>query len=394
MIKQCRSCSGNIRDVVSLGHQYLSEFTDGKKGKKYPLDLVMCTECSLLQLKESVDPKLLYTENYGYRSGISNTIKADLKDIVTNINKRIKLYPYDVVLDIGANDGELLSNYDKVRFPVGCEPIRKLAEECKRHAYKVINDFFSYEAWQKAMGDQKAKVITVISCFYDLEDPRKFVSDLTKVLDPDGLLVIQQNYLGGMMEQNAFDNIVHEHIEYYSLKSLEHLLNRYNLEVVDVELNDINGGSFRTYIKFMDPVKQLRKKEAREKLDNWGTYLLFLFRVRKIKNQTKFLIEELHKEGKTIYLLGASTRGNSLIQYLELDNTLVTKAVERNSEKHGKKIASLGIPIISEEQARKEKPDYMLVLPWQFKKEIVEREKKYLADGGHLIFALPELEIV
>ena len=400
MIKKCRSCkSNNIVEVLGLGNQYLSEFRDDdKKPAQYPLTLMLCTECTLVQLRDTTPQSELYTENYGYKSGINNTIKADLLDIVTKAVRRVNLSQgenKDVVIDIGANDGTLLSYYNKNSwYRVGIEPIKKWANECEKFADFVINDFFSLESYLDNLGDKKAKIITIISCFYDMEDPNKFVGDIANILAEDGIVIIQQNYLAGMLAQTAFDNIVHEHLEYYSLKSLENLLNRHGLEVFDVETNSINGGSFRTYIRHMGRVDRMRYQEEQLKLDNKWTYMLFALRVRNIAKQVHSFIEGEVKKGKTVYLFGASTRGNSLIQTCNLDNKLITAAVERNPEKWGKKIASLDIPIISEEQARKEKPDYLLVLPWFFKEEFLEREKEYLAQGGHFIFALPEFTVV
>ena len=396
VVEQCRSCKSNqLTDIMSLGNQYLSEFSDdGQKPEQYPLELQLCGNCTLLQLKHTVPASSLYTENYGYKSGVNGTIRSDLKEISQKATEQVSLSPGDVVLDIGANDGTLLSNYPKEIYRVAFEPIKKLTQECQEHADLVVNDFFNHKAWQEKMGDKKAKIITVISCFYDLDDPNTFVEGLTKILDERGVLVIQQNYLGGMLAQNAFDNICHEHLEYYSLRSLEHLLNRHGLEVFDVEQNDINGGSFRTYVRHMSRVDKMRLAERKLKLENEFTYMLFGMKVKHLgKKLHDFVVGEV-EAGKKIYLYGASTRVQTLLQYCGLDSSLITAAVERNPEKFGKKIASVGIPIISEEQARAEKPDYFLVGPWFFKKEFLEREKEYLADGGHFIFALPELEVV
>jgi hypothetical protein len=236
--------------------------------------------------------------------------------------------------------------------------------------------------------------------FYDLDDPNTFISDLKEILDKNGILIIQQNYLVGMLLQNAFDNIVHEHREYYSLLSLEKLLDRHGYEIFDVELHDLNGGSFRTYIchqgarKIASSVIKLRESEKELGLQDKGIYQQFAGRIHELKEELYGFIASEVKKGKTIYVYGASTRGNTLLQYCGLDNTLIRKAVERNEEKWGKKIASVGIPIIPEEQARKEKPDYMLVLPWFFKEEFVKREAEYIEQGGKLLFPMPKMEIV
>lgn len=395
-VERCRSCqSGNLKDITSFGNQYLADFReDDQKPEQYPLDLVLCRDCSLLQLDQSAPPSSLYNEHYGYKSGINNTIRADLKEISERTRRMTDMEEGDVVLDIGANDGTFLSNYPKFLFRVGFEPIKKFALECQQHADLVVEDFFSLEAWQGKMGDKKAKVITCISMFYDLDDPNKFLEDIARVLDGRGILIIQQNYLPEMLRQHAFDNVVHEHLGYYSMASLEPLLNRHGLEVFDVETNDINGGSFRTYVRHMNRVDKMRMTESKLKLDNQFTYVLFGMEVRQIAQKLRQFVEARVAEGKVIYAYGASTRGNTLLQYCGLDNTLIKAAVERNPEKWGKKIASVGIPIISEEQARKDRPDYMLVLPWQFKAEFLEREKEYLEQGGHFIFPLPKFEVI
>lgn len=403
-IKECRSCgSKKLTKILSLGSHYLSDFlkTD-KKPLKFPLELILCTKCNLVQLKHTVSQSVLYTERYGYKSGINNTMQEELKEIVEKALKSIKTQSKSkVVVDIGANDGTLLSNYPSSVFKIGVEPVSKFAKECKAKAHIVINDFFNYKSFNKKIGeDKKADIVTVISCFYDINDPNVFLDDVNKILKNDGIVIIQQNYLVGMLEQNAFDNIVHEHLEYYSLLSLENLLKRHGLEVFDVELSDINGGSFRTYIarlgkrKIQKSVLNLRRKEKSLKLNKKNVYIKFAQRVVKNKEKLRNLIKKLVKENKKIYVYGASTRGNTLLQYYKLNNKLIKKAVERYPEKWGKKISSVGIPIISEDQARREKPDYMLVLPWFFKEEFLRREKQYLNSGGHFIFPLPTVEIV
>lgn len=401
-IQQCRSCkSEDLKDILSLGEQYLSEFRkDDIKPAKYPLDLVLCENCFLLQLKHTVPQSALYNEGYGYKSGINNTIRADLKEIVLCSLATADLKEGDAVLDIGANDGTLLSNYAKDIYRVGCEPIKKLALECSQHTNAVVNDFFNYQAISRTVPDKKFKIITAISCFYDLDDPNAFVQDVGDLLDEDGIFVVQQNYLVGMLLQNAFDNIVHEHLEYFSLWSLEKLLDRHKMEVFHVQLNDINGGSFRTFIgkKGQRPIDKsvlaLRKTEKDLRLDKPEVYERFAGKVEEIGADLHAFVSQVVDEGKIVYVYGASTRGNTLLQFANLDNRLVKAAVERNPEKWGTKIASVGIPIISEEQARKDKPSFMLVLPWFFKAEFLKREKEYLDNGGSFIIPLPELEII
>jgi SAM-dependent methyltransferase len=402
-IRKCRSCnSKNLLKIISLGKQYLSDFvSSNKKPKAFPLNIVLCKKCKLLQLDYNTPTKYLYTERYGYRSGINQTMRSELEEVVDKSLSKIKKKKVRIVaIDIGANDGTLLKYYPKSVYRIGVEPIKKLAKLAKKNANLIVNDFFTFEEVNKKKKNVKADIVTAISCFYDMEQPNKFVEDVTKILKEDGIFVIQQNYLAEMLSQNAFDNIVHEHLEYYSLLSLTNLLKEHNLEVFDVEVRTLNGGSFRTYISFKGKrriTKAVKKMELREKrlgLDKKFTYLKF---AKKLLNNKKTLLKFINKtikQNKTIYLYGASTRGNTLLQFYGLNRTHISYAVERNPEKWGKKIASVGIPIISEEQARKEKPDYMLVLPWFFKKEFLKRERSYLKRGGHFIFPLPKVEII
>lgn len=402
-IQECRSCnSKNFSSILSLGNIYLSDFvTNSIKPPKSPLNLVLCKNCSLLQLRHTTPSSLLYTEHYGYKSGINKTMQNELKDIAKkNIDHYGKSSKNLSVIDIGANDGTLLSFYPKKYTRIGVEPIKKLAKECKNHADIVINDFFNFNAIEKNLNSQKIDIVTAISCFYDMAEPNQFVSDVVKILDKDGIFVIQQNYLVKMLIQNAFCNIVHEHLEYYSLLSLQHLLDKHNLEVFDLELRELNGGSFRTYIGFKgqrpisNAVYEQVELEKLIGLHRKKIYTDFAKRIKTIKKDINEFIRNEIKAGKKIYVYGASTRGNTLLQYFGLTNKLIEKAVERNPEKWGKQIASVGIPIISEEQARQERPDYMLVLPWFFKDEFLRREKNYLKSGGHFIFPLPILEVI
>lgn len=401
-IKKCRACfSKRSVSVLSLGEQCLSDFSKGDElPKKFPLDLVLCRDCNLLQLKNTVPQKFLYTDRYGYRSGINFTMRQELKRIAgvsiekVNSDKRI------IALDIGANDGTLLSFYDKDVLKIAVEPINKFAIECHKYANIVVNDFFNYESYIKKVKNVKVNIVTAISCFYDMDDPNKFVADVKKILDKDGVFIISQNYLVGMLENNAFDNIVHEHLEYYSLLSLEKLLTRHNLEVFDVEKTQVNGGSFIAYISHKNSrpieksVTEWRKYEKKLKLDELKIYYDFAKRVKENSRDLLKLITNFVKDKKKVYVYGASTRGNTLLQYCNLNNRLIRAAVERNPEKWGKRISSLNIPIISEEQARRQKPDYMLILPWFFKEEFLQRESNYLKSGGHFIFPLPKIKII
>lgn len=407
--KICRSCrSTKLHKVLSLGKLYVSNFVSNPThGIKAPLDLVVCEECSLVQLKHTaVDPNTLY-RHYWYKSGMNKTMVNALTDIVRQVERIIVFEPEDVVVDIGANDGTLLRAYqNRHLLRVGFEPATNLIPEAEVDTDKIINNFFNYDEFWQYFPRKKAKVITSIAMFYDLEEPNTFVDDVVTLLAPEGIWANQMAYLPSMLELNAFDNICHEHIEYYSLLALENLLRRHGLVVFDVELNDVNGGSFRVFIKhkknrsivpLLDADKRLddlRGKEKLLQLDHMQPYRDFEKRVLDHKKKCVDFIRKKVGEGKSVSVYGASTKGNTLLQFYGLDKTLIRSAAERNPNKWGLKTIGTGIPIRSEVEVREEKPDYLLVLPWHFLKEFTEREREYLKNGGHFIIPLPQFSII
>lgn len=411
----CRVCGAtNLKPILSLGDLYVSNFVDdatASEAFKAPLELVLCSAedggCGLLQLRHTVSHEAMY-RNYWYRSGLNQTMTDQLRDVTKALEKIVTFNAGDHVLDIGANDGTLLRSYVPSGLQrIGFEPAHNLGEWNKEGTTKVINDFFNYEAWKEQIGDVKAKAVTAIAMFYDLEDPNKFVSDVAKILHEDGVFVIQMSYLPLMLSQNAFDNICHEHVEYYSLLALENLMARNNLQVFDIELNDVNGGSFRVYIRHKDGVgkinllpgseerlKTMRSNETTQGIHGTEVYKSFVDRVETTREKVSNFIKEETSKGKKVYVYGASTKGNTLLQYFGLDSTLIKAAAERNQDKWGKKTVGTMIPIISEDQARSDSPDYFLILPWHFLEEFKTREADFLKRGGKFIVPLPEFKVI
>ena len=408
MITECRSCgSTDLTPILSLGLQYPSNFIElnsiPDKKEQIPLELIFCEkkDCGLLQLKHTASRKSLYKE-YWFRSGLNEKMVDALKDITKSVEKRISLSENDIVLDIGCNDGTLLRSYQsKVRL-VGFEPASNLMNEASKDTDLIINNFFSFFEFVQHFPNERIKVITSVAMFYDLEDPNSFVSDIVNCLDQDGIWVIQMAYLIPMLELNAFDNIVHEHLEYWSLKSVKRLLEEYGLEIFDVELNDVYGGSFRIFVKtkkngkinIQNSVDEFLKKEDEFGLEKKETYLDFANRVNSLKNKLNDFIKEEISNGKSIYEYGASTKGNTLLQFYNLNNKLISKAADRDSKKFGKMTVGSNIPVISEEHARDEKPDYFLVLPWHLVDFFKERENVFLKNGGKFIVPLPDFKII
>lgn len=394
-ITKCRSCDGKITEFLDLGVQYTSDFReDNSDTPAYPIVAVMCEDCYLVQLRDTTPSHEMYHDNYGFKSGVSNSIKDDLKDNVKNALKYFKK-PSNW-MDIASNDGTLLSYVPKSTFKVGVDPITKYCKMAEEHADLIINDFYRAELVDGLMFD----VITSISCFYDMDDPNKFVKDVAQVLARKGIWIVQQNYLLPTMQLNAVDNFCHEHLEYYTLLSMEPLLERHGLEVIELSTSMVNGGSIRTIIAHkgayptQDSVERQRTIEKDYRLDTWAPYERFAKDVWKNLRELKLFVTDANKEGKTVAILAASTRGATIWQAAGIGEGDVLFAVERNPEKVGKYFNAIHVPIVSEEHAREVKPSYMIVGPWFFADEIVEREADYRANGGALVIPLPKLKIV
>jgi SAM-dependent methyltransferase len=378
--------------------------------QKAPLELALCRRCRLVQLRHTVDPNDLY-RNYWYKSGTNQTMRVALADIANKAETLIHLQEAELVLDIGCNDGTLLAAYRTggiVRL--GIDP-SDVAENARKVADKLVVDFFSQESFRSVAGDARAKIITSIAMFYDLPDPNRFVADVKECLDKDGLWIIQMSYLPLMLQTNEFGNVCHEHLEYYSLQSLEYLLNLHEFEIVDAELNDINGGSLRAYIRNRDAdpenfadatyrelardrVQAMREQELKLGLADRDIYREFAFRVERIKRDTVDFVREAVGRGKKVHVYGASTKGNTVLQYFGLDHTLIAAAAERNPDKWGRVTVGTNIPIISETEARAAMPDYFLVLPWHFLQEFMAREHDYLYSGGRFIVPFPHFTLI
>ena len=403
------------KELFSLGELYVSDFIkqdlDARAGK-HDLTLVIDERYNATRLKVCTPIKSMFGK-YWYRSGVNTTMKKELKDIVDNILKVQKLNDNDLWLDIACNDGTLLSYVPNNIEKLGIDPADDtFAIEARRVGDEIIQDYFTVENFRKSKyKNTKAKVITCIAMFYDLDDPIVFLNDVVDVLDDDGLFVIQMSYTPLMIKQLAFDNICHEHVYYWTLTSLNKLMSDAKLKIVDCELNDVNGGSFRVYIKKeKSDIKKFATRPFRdvcnirlqsiykweEQLENnlefyWGVFYDGLL---SLKDQTVEFIKSEKAKGKKICGYGASTKGNTLLQYFGLDNTLIDAIAERSPYKYGHKTIGTNIPIVSEDDVRAMNPDYLLVLPWHFISEFTEREKEFLDKGGKLIVPCPKFEII
>ena len=398
-------------ELFSLGNLYMSDFIDdySSGGIKVPLTMMLDKKSGLLQLKHTAPFDKMY-RNYWYRSGINKTMTEELKGIARKSMVLIKWGNSDIVLDIGCNDGTLLKYFKRSLYRVGFDPARNMERYSRSCAELIIIDYFTAQTYFREL-IKKAKIITTIAMFYDLEEPHKFVDDIDAVLDTEGLWIVQMSYMPLMLQQHAFDNICHEHLEYYSLSSFVYLIRQHNLKVVDVELNDINGGSFRIYVRkqssnddmfatatYRDVAKfrinSLLEYEKTLNLNDPQTYISWYGQLLELRKQTVDFIKSEKAIGKTIWGYGGSTKGNTLLQWYGLDNTLIDAIAERNPEKYGKYTVGTNIEIKSEAEMRQAKPDYLLILPWHFISEFRNREKEYLDSGGKFIVPLPQFKVI
>jgi 2-polyprenyl-3-methyl-5-hydroxy-6-metoxy-1,4-benzoquinol methylase len=391
----CRLCnSSGLEDIFSLGELYISTFVENKNdGIKAPLDLVLCGKCSLLQLRHTAPMELMYSRFYWYRSGVTDTMRGALRDITEQIESIADLNHGDVVLDVGANDGTLLKSYaqDGLRR-VGCEPADNIIESLRETVEFSIHDFWNVESYNVLANENgfgKAKVVTAIGMFYDMEDPNQFVADITKVLAEDGVFVAQLMCLRPMLEKNDLGNICHEHLEYYTLESLKYLFENNGLEIFKLEENSVNGGSYRIFCRHLKGTG-IPFDENYTRAD----YMAFFDRIEDNRKKCVDFIKKEVSAGKTVYIYGASTKGNTILQYYGLDHNLIKAAAERSPEKWGKYTVGTQIPIVSEDQARADQPDYFLVLPWAFFDEFYVRETEWREAGGKFIVPLPDFRIV
>jgi 2-polyprenyl-3-methyl-5-hydroxy-6-metoxy-1,4-benzoquinol methylase len=417
-IKRCRVCqSKELETVINLGYQYLQGYfkkknrQDKKKfiEKKYLTELVRCNPqkdkkaCGLVQLSISIPSNVLY-KKYFYRSGINSTMRGHLKKLSVQINSFFTNIKRVNILDIGCNDGTLLNFFSKKYNKFGIDPSDSFPKSGIKNI-NFINDFFPSIKLKKISKNIKFNIITSIAMFYDLESPKKFVKKINDFLHDDGIWIFEVSYMPEMLKLNSFDTICHEHLEYYSLNVIKNILTHNNMKLIKVELNQSNGGSIRCFVvknqcnKFqikenIKEIKNLLDRENKLFLNTKKPYLKFAKNVKKIKKDLQKLIKNLNSQKKKIHVYGASTKGNTILQYCGIDNKLIEYASDRNLEKDGLKTLGSNISIISETKSRKLKPNYYLALPWHFKKEFIKREKKFLKEGGKFIFPLPKVEVI
>lgn len=408
----CRVCgSSSLVKAIDLGEQYLqgSFVKPGKENpptRKIPCRLVRCNPaadenaCGLLQMEHSVPSEILYAA-YWYRSGTNDTMRNHLRRLAEEVVPLIGR-EQATVLDIGCNDGTLLGYYPSSYIRYGCDP-SDVAQEVQ-HA-TIVQDVFPSEKLFRLVGETRFDLVTSIAMFYDLEDPVGFVRGVRRILAENGVWIFEMSYMPRMLELDSYDTICHEHLEYYSLAVLEKICSMAGMRIFRISFNDINGGSIRCFAthegnRGFDTaedqafLQQVRQREFDLMLDTAQPYDAFQKRIERLRKELYDLLSALKKQGARIHIYGASTKGNTILQWCGIDHKLIDYAAERNPDKFGARTLGTDIPIISEEESRAMKPDYYLVLPWHFKEEFLARERAALEQGIGFIFPIPRIEIV
>jgi|SRR3989344_1927522 len=406
LINSCRICGNkHLTEILYLGDQFLaSAFVKNNavlSPEKIPLTVMLCNKegnpnaCGLVQLKETVQRNEMYG-TYFYRSATNPMMRDALKEIVQALSERVHLKENDYVLDIGCNDGTLLSFYPESLYRVGIDPAQNIDRSYLNSSIQIVKDYFSKTAILSHNLKQTFKAISSIAMFYDLDDPNTFVADIKSILDPEGIWCIQLSYLPTTLKTLNFYDICHEHLLYYSLEVLEFLLKKHDLYIFDADLNDVNGGSLRVFVthttnskSISENVSKIRAEEKVLHLDQLDIYKTFSNRIDHLKKVILNYLTNAKKKNFLVIGLGASTKGNVLLQAFHLTSTLLPAISERNPEKIGLYTLGTNIELISETQARALKPACMLVLIWFFKDELLKREKDYLEAGGKLLFPMP-----
>ncbi len=406
-ISHCRLCkSPKLESILDLGEQSFTGIFPKSEEQVVPvgpLRLIKCEECDLVQLADSFDLSQMYGMNYGYRSGLNQSMVRHLKGKVEKLCQKYSPNAGDLIIDIGSNDSTLLQSYPLSGLQlVGVDPSGMKFKHYYPDDVTLIPDFFSAKTIEKHLGGKKAKLITSIAMFYDLEDPSQFVREIADILDKDGVWTLEQSYLPRMLDTLSYDTICHEHLEYYALKQIKRMMDEAGLKIVDLEFNDINGGSFSisvarneaSYPECTALINSVLADEEKRGLSTLAPYLKFKNEMEAHRIQIIRFFENAKKQGKTVIGCGASTKGNVLLQYCGITKAEMPCISEVNEDKFGAFTPGTLIPIVSEALAREQSPDYFFVLPWHFRDGIIKREKDFLDKGGEIVFPLPRFEVV
>jgi len=395
--RQCRLCGcSDLKEVIDFGFQAVANHFHSEPGKpieKLPLRLIRCESCDLVQLSDQIDMDIMY-RNYWYRSGVNDTMREHLRHLAEHVKNDVALEDGDVIIDIGSNDGTFLSYFPERCVRVGVDPSNVESSNCVR-----VRDYFTEKAIQKVLGNKKAKIITSIAMFYDVNDPKAFVRDVQSRLADDGVWIAELSYLPKMLSNRAYDSICHEHVAYYRLETFQRALEGSGFDIFRTEINDMNGSSFRVFMsrKGIRPVEpSVMEILSGERLRFVSPKPYEEFKAGVEWNSLRLLsfLDMTTALGKTVYGYGASTKGQVILQFCSVTPDMIKGIAERNSRKYGLYTPATDIPICSEDEMRDSRPDFLLIFPWYFLDEFLEREKPLRDQGTKIVVPLPTFHVI
>jgi SAM-dependent methyltransferase len=403
---RCRSCgSSGLMPVLDLGRMPLANALltarqVDEPEDRFPLELYFCPQCALVQIGETVPPERLFRD-YAYASSFSETMLEHARTLVGALIQRRGLKPTALVIEVASNDGYLLQFYKDRGIPVlGIEPAANIAALASAKGIPTLTEFFDEQLARRLAAEGKlADVIHAHNVFAHVPDPNRFVGGLKEVLKPNGVAIVEAPYVRDLITALEFDTIYHEHFSYYSVSAVEALCRRHALMICDVELVPIHGGSLRLFISHAgrpasEAVRELLAQEKFEGLLRFDYYRNFGGRVARLKEQLLKLLERLHGEGHRIAAYGASAKGSTLMNAFGIDRRLVEFVADRSDLKQGRYTPGNHLPILPPQALLERRPDYVLLLTWNFAAEILAQQAEFRRGGGKFIVPVPEVRVV
>ena len=405
---KCRICrSENLKKFLDLGMQplansFLKKSETNVQEEKYPLNLLFCVNCGLVQTDYIVPPEKMF-KNYLWVSGTSDTIPVHFQKLAEEAAQKVHADENSLAVDIGSNDGTLLKGFKRIGMQtLGVEPATNIAKIAIKNGIETVNDFFNSDMARRIAADKgKAKIITATNVVAHINDSYDLIDGVKMLLEDNGAFIIEVPYLAEMIQNNEFDTAYHEHLSYFAVGPLSKLFKDAGMEIFDVERTQVHGGTIRVYVKkkgasmqVSGAVEEFLALERKMGLDKFETYMKFAERVHKLKGELNSLLNKLKSEGNTIAGYGAPAKGNTLLNFFQIGTDKLDFIADKNPLKHGLYTPGMHIPVMPVEKISQEKPDYMLILAWNFSDEIMRQQKDFKDSGGKFIIPIPGVKIV